>query len=437
MPPAAFNWDICLQHAALTDVGMRRANNQDAHTVVPADDVAMFYERGHFFMVADGMGAHAAGELASKLAVETVPHLYYKHRDMSPPEALRAAIIEANSEVHRRGQANPEFHDMGTTVCSLVLLPQGALVGHIGDSRAYRLRNHVLEQLTFDHSLVWELKQMQAEGQLPADSELVANAQKNVITRSLGPSATVKVDIEGPFPTEVGDTFLLCSDGLSGQLNDEELGALLENLPPEQAVRTMVDLANLRGGPDNITVIVARVTGPQITTAVAGGEPLTVGREKAKSVHPAIWGAAGVLLLVAIVLTITEHPFIALGAAICGVLVLLAGLLMQFSDRTREISLGNGRKLGKGPHTHVACPDGSVFAGQLRDAINQLLTAAEREHWQVDRPKIDQLLEQADRANGERKFPQALRGYSQAITLFMKQIRGQRRKKQSDSTVDL
>ena len=129
-----------LQHAALSDVGLRRGNNQDSFVVAMAGDDTEWYRRGHLFMVADGMGAHAAGELASKMACEAVPHAYRKLHDRAPPSALRQAIVAANATIHERGQANAEFQGMGTTASALVLLPGEAYVAHVGDSRAYRLR---------------------------------------------------------------------------------------------------------------------------------------------------------------------------------------------------------------------------------------------------------------------------------------------------------
>src|SRR5204862_2462343 len=119
------------QYATVSDVGMRRTTNQDSYAVQLADTQEAWEQRGHVFVVADGMGGHAGGELASKLAVEGIPHLFHKHGDMTPPEALMKAIAETNSEVNRRGSANIDFRDMGTTCSILVLLPQGALVGHI------------------------------------------------------------------------------------------------------------------------------------------------------------------------------------------------------------------------------------------------------------------------------------------------------------------
>ena len=250
-----------LEYHALSDVGLRRANNQDAYAVHTASTQQAWAHRGHLFLVADGMGAHAAGELASKLAADTVPLTYEKLRDQPPPLALRQAIEKANEVINTRGEANAEFHGMGTTVSTLVLLPQGAIVGQVGDSRVYRLRGGRLDQLSFDHSLVWEM----SVGAGIREEDLPAYVPKNVITRSLGPSETVDVDIEGPFPLRSGDVFMLCSDGLSGQVGDEEIGVILSVLSSTEAAAALVDLSNLRGGPDNITTIVVHVGAEEAT----------------------------------------------------------------------------------------------------------------------------------------------------------------------------
>ncbi|MFP6676802.1 MAG: protein phosphatase 2C domain-containing protein, partial [Pirellulaceae bacterium] len=131
MAQEAGQWNNCLEYVAVTDIGRRRANNQDQYAVVLASGMDDWASVGHMFLVADGMGAHAAGELASKLAAENLPHLYRKHTSDSSPEALYRAIVETNEEVHRRGQANIEFNSMGTTLSTLVLLPQGALVANV------------------------------------------------------------------------------------------------------------------------------------------------------------------------------------------------------------------------------------------------------------------------------------------------------------------
>jgi protein phosphatase len=149
--------------------------NQDALAILQAEDVATWITRGHLFMVADGMGAHAAGELASKLAADNIPHSYRKLHDLAPPAALRQAIRDTNAVIFSKGQSSIGFQGMGTTCSCLVLLPQGALVAHIGDSRVYRVRDNVIEQLTFDHSLVWE---MAAAGEM-AREEVPAYIPKN------------------------------------------------------------------------------------------------------------------------------------------------------------------------------------------------------------------------------------------------------------------
>jgi len=245
-----------IDHAALTDVGVRRSHNQDALAVLTASDADQWQQRGHIFMVADGMGAHAVGELASKIAADTVPHVYSKHAGEGPVEALRTAFTEANINIHARGQQNPEFHGMGTTGTALVLRPEGAWIGHVGDSRAYRIRRGKIEQMTFDHSLLWEVARRQKK-----DPDKISNIPSNVIIRSLGPEPNVQVDVDGPYPIQPGDVYLLCSDGLSGPVSDREIGAVVQNLPPEDASRFLIHLANLQGGPDNITAIVVRVQG--------------------------------------------------------------------------------------------------------------------------------------------------------------------------------
>ncbi|MFP6620522.1 MAG: protein phosphatase 2C domain-containing protein, partial [Pirellulaceae bacterium] len=149
--PPSVKWADCLQFTAVSDVGMRRSNNQDAHSVVPAKSEEAWPQQGHVLVVADGMGAHAAGELASELAVRGVTQLFHQYAELDPIEALYKAIAETNQEIHQRGKANSDFHNMGTTVSAMVLLPQGAIIGHVGDSRIYRYRKKMLEQLTFDH----------------------------------------------------------------------------------------------------------------------------------------------------------------------------------------------------------------------------------------------------------------------------------------------
>jgi protein phosphatase len=254
-----------VRYAALTDVGVKRSHNQDACAAQPAPDRAAWEAVGHVFVVADGMGGHAVGEKASAKAVRDIPFLYQKHARDGVIPALRRAFQETNTGIYTVGQENPEFRGLGTTSTALVLRPEGAWVGHVGDSRAYRIRDGVAEQLTFDHSWVWEIARRQG-----VDPDQLGDFKKNVIIRSLGPDPDVEVDIEGPHPVQTGDAFLLCSDGLTGVVPPEDIGAVVGTLPPDEAARLLVSLANLRGGPDNITVLIVHV-GP--TPDEAGGKP--------------------------------------------------------------------------------------------------------------------------------------------------------------------
>ena len=234
---------------------MRRANNQDSYTAVRASHAGAWRQRGHVFIVADGMGAHAVGELASKMACDLIPHTYLKTRTGAPSEAITKAFREVSALIYSRASANREFQGMGTTCSALLLLPEGALVAHVGDSRVYRIRHDRIDQLSFDHSLVWELVR---RNHLTSEQASIS-VPKNVITRSLGPEVNIEVDIEGPLPVDVGDVYLLCSDGLSGPVEDREMGAFAANFHPRDACRYLINLANLRGGPDNITVLIVRI----------------------------------------------------------------------------------------------------------------------------------------------------------------------------------
>lgn len=242
--------------ARLTDVGVKRSHNQDACAAQPAVDEAAYRTHGHVFVVADGMGGHAVGEKASAKAVRDIPFLYSKHARDGIIPAIRRAFQEANAGIYAIGQQNPEFRGLGTTSTALILRPEGAWVGHVGDSRAYRVRGGKAEQLTFDHSWVWEIARRQG-----VDPDELGDFKKNVIIRSLGPDPEVEVDIEGPYPVQPGDTFLLCSDGLTGVVSPQEIGAVVTAMVPDDAARFLVHLANLRGGPDNITVMIVQVPG--------------------------------------------------------------------------------------------------------------------------------------------------------------------------------
>jgi PPM family protein phosphatase len=254
---------IPVRHAALTDVGVKRSHNQDACSAQPAADEVNFRKHGHIFVVADGMGGHAVGEKASAKAVRDIPMTYQKHVAQDGVRgAIKRAFTEANAGIFEIGQKNPEFQGMGTTATALFVRPDGVWVGHVGDSRAYRIRAGKIEQLTFDHSWVWEIARRQG-----IDPDTLGDFKKNVIIRSLGPDAEVEVDVEGPYPVRPGDFFLLCSDGLSNQVPADEIGAVVSTMPPADASKFLIELANVRGGPDNITCLIVQIPMPDGGTA--------------------------------------------------------------------------------------------------------------------------------------------------------------------------
>jgi len=431
---AAVNWDECLQYAAISDIGMRRATNQDAHAVVLASDMQAWRRNGHLFVVADGMGAHAAGELASNMAVSGITHRYHKYQHLSPPEALHRSIQETNAEVHRRGQANLDFHNMGTTVSVLALLPQGALVAHVGDSRVYRQRGKRLEQLTFDHSLVWEIR---ASGQFDASDELASSVPKNIITRSLGPNDTIQADFEGPYPLEQGDTFLLCSDGLTGLVEDDEIGPILSSLPPRQAAQALTDLANLRGGHDNITVLVVRVEGVAMTTRAAAAEPLTIRRNKRPArPNPYWWITASVSFLAALAMAVIQRFQPALVALAVGLIAVLGAILQRWVLMPRGIALGESRRFGKGPYVTIDAPVNAAFTSKLAGLVEQLRSATEGEPWAVNLREFDAQCEAAERAIESGQYESALRSYVHAISFMMNELREQARRGSGKSPPD-
>jgi len=204
------------------------------------------------------MGGHAAGEIASQIAAATVDEYVASaaRSSMPPDQILLAAAQEANARIYQTQRMKPEFAGMGSTLTALMILGEHYYVAHVGDSRAYLVRDSTISQVTRDHSLVWHLYET---GMLRKD-ELSSHPQKNLITRSIGPHPQVEIDLEQG-PTREGDTFLLCSDGLTDVVSDDNLRRILSDKErsPQQIGETLVAEANVRGGPDNITVVIVRV----------------------------------------------------------------------------------------------------------------------------------------------------------------------------------
>lgn len=419
------DWDSGIVYAELSDVGMRRSNNQDSLHSVPATSLEKFEARGHLFVVADGMGAHAAGELASQMATERITMQYARASSGEFADRLRDAVLTANSEIFKRGQSNPEFHNMGTTASTLVICPEGAYVGHVGDSRVYRLRGGVLEQLTFDHSLVWEME---------ASGKTGLNVPKNVITRSLGPNSNVQVDIEGPFPVQADDCFLICSDGLTGLVDDEELGPLMDCLPEEKLVRVLVDLANLRGGPDNISLIVTRVkqpraggTGTRSASSSGGSGPIMT---PLLMTSIFCFVAAALLALVGMI-----GPMVI--AAILG-LVSAGVAIFQSLGKSRPISLADEgpARTSKSPYRrYSAKPTTELYRG-LGDTVSKLRDAAEMNNWMMEWKSVDNLQDRGHAAMEKGKLKEAIRLQAEAIVETMVQLREQHNRSANETAID-
>lgn len=226
-----------------TDTGRQRNANEDS-----------FFVRAPIFVVADGMGGAQAGEVASKAAADA----FDVDLPEGPPEqVLRETILAANRTIHELARADPSRAGMGTTLTAAIVDAVGeeVAIGHVGDSRAYRLRAGKLEQLTRDHSLVEEMRR---KGQI-TDAQAEDHPQRSIITRALGPEAEVEPDLQ-TVPAAAGDVFLICSDGLTTMLGEEQIAKLLAGASSmSAAVRALVDEANRAGGRDNITALAFRL----------------------------------------------------------------------------------------------------------------------------------------------------------------------------------
>ncbi|MFG1372218.1 PP2C family serine/threonine-protein phosphatase [Xanthobacter oligotrophicus] len=245
--------------AMLTHVGRVRSSNEDSVVFVSSPEEGRLDDRGTLALVADGMGGHAAGEVASALAAEVVRRIYCGS-PLPVPETLRTAFEAANAAVIQHADDHPECRGMGTT-CTAVAMVGGKLyLAHAGDSRAYLLRGDVLTQLSEDHSLNAQLVREGVMTQEEAD----ASTNGNVIVKALGSRAELDPAIwsEG-LPLADGDRVLLCSDGLSNLVPDVEIAAVLQRLPPTDACDALVERALTAGGYDNISVGVFAIEAPK------------------------------------------------------------------------------------------------------------------------------------------------------------------------------
>ena len=432
-----------VQYASLTDVGMRRSANQDSLAVRLCKEYSEWAEMGHLFVVADGMGGHSVGDLASRITVETLPLAFVKSDAETPSRRLSSAIDAANRAIGDKASQNPEFADMGTTCSTLSLSASGAWVGHVGDSRVYRVRDAVIEQLTFDHSLQWE---MIRQGRATAENSELLHP-RNVITRCLGPDKNVEIDVEGPFDVRAGDRFLLCSDGLTGHVTDPELGAIINLLPAGEASRLLIDLANCRGGSDNTTVVIAAVdeypavTTPTIESQAAQLAPTKAGVQQVGYMSNGgrvVWGRFlmalfAILALTGLILLMTERQSIGL-VLVCGA-VLLGFVQLVISTRkaaTVEVGesgqsnamvpLGVREPAERSPYRRESAKLRAGFLDLLSQAQGELTAAAIDNGWEPDTQELTKLAQQAAAARRDQSPGGGIREHARALRILMKEF---------------
>ncbi|HYT34984.1 MAG TPA: PP2C family serine/threonine-protein phosphatase [Ktedonobacteraceae bacterium] len=247
-----------LNVAQLTDIGRKRESNEDNMISIVPDDIQVMTRKGALFVVADGLGGHTKGEVASEMTVKLVREAYYQDENDDIAASLRHAVEHANVLIYQANQAQIEpsdkDHMMGSTCVAAVLQGDTVYVANVGDSRAYIVRAGLVKQVSQDHTP--EAEQMRA-GLL---TEEQARAQSgNKITRCMGIKPDVEVDVFTE-PVQQSDILVLCTDGLSKTISDEQMGKIVQQFEPQESVQRLIELANEQGGPDNITAVVARVS---------------------------------------------------------------------------------------------------------------------------------------------------------------------------------
>lgn len=249
--------EFIIERALLTDVGRKRPHNEDFVGYFEPVDPEELASSGRLYIVADGVGGGAAGEVASEYAVKKVLHEYYRSSQPDLGERLKSAAHAANADLYEHVEQHPELDRMGTTIVTAAIHGDQLVICNVGDSRAYLIRNGEIRQITRDHSLVANLVE---EGSITPE-EAKTHPRRNVVLRTLGIDPKAHPDIfEGRLQSD--DRVVLCSDGLTRHVSDNEIMAEALRRQPDRAVRQLVDLANIRGGRDNISVAVLHITDP-------------------------------------------------------------------------------------------------------------------------------------------------------------------------------
>src|ERR1700693_2544892 len=239
----------------ITDVGGHRAENEDNYCYAEPEDDLDFQRKGRLAEVADGMGGHEGGKLASAISVEAVRDEYLSHPDGDPLQALQSAFQNAHSAIQEYVRQHPELDGMGTTCTAVAILDSQLCYGHVGDSRLYLIRGYNISRITRDHSQVERLVQ---DG-LITPEEAAVHPQRNVLTAAMGVEPAAADFSETPLALEPADILLISTDGLHALVSDQELLASAAAQPPADACQELVRMAKARGGFDNITVQILKI----------------------------------------------------------------------------------------------------------------------------------------------------------------------------------
>ncbi len=249
-----------LQTSSVTDIGKIRENNEDSFLEFNVENSS---EKLLLLVVADGMGGHQAGEVASKTVVNSIEE-YFKTQDSNLEknalDSLKNSIEIANQNVIQASSDKEELRGMGSTCTAMLLFNNKTFLAHVGDSRAYLVRGKKITQLTKDHTLAEKM----LDSGIISKEEAKTSPHRNMLIKAVGISDEIEVETYDPFTTNEGDVFLLCSDGLTEYIDEEEICSILTIYEPEEACKLLVNIANKRGGKDNITVQVTKVVSSEV-----------------------------------------------------------------------------------------------------------------------------------------------------------------------------
>ena len=280
--------NLTIQYYGDSDLGLVRTENQDSYGKFPLDSNDLDRNKGLLFIVADGMGGHVGGKEASQTAIKIVNREYFSFSSKVVPECLKYAFKNANIKIFQSSKGEMQFHKKGTTCTALVLEQEFAHIAHVGDSRVYRITDGEIEQLTDDHT---QVEEMLKKG-IISEEEAKDHPGKSILVRALGIEHDIEVDIKEKIPVKCGQYFVLCSDGLA-RVKKEEIKDIVTSEIPTNACKKLIQLANDRGGHDNITVLIIKICEDGNKSGYSGK-----GKEKSFSKKWFKFGITSIVLLI-------------------------------------------------------------------------------------------------------------------------------------------